>query len=165
MGDINALKLLKQENDFMKKALSLLLALFVCLTLAACGEDKTNNNAGGMVSDGMSKLESGAEDIISGAESTVSGAMNGTDGATQSSKGSTSDMMTLTAKISAKEAAAAALKHAGLKEDGVTDLDVDLDRDNGRLIYEIDFNAGGIEYDYDIDAETGDVISGDKDRN
>lgn len=156
----------------MKKALSLLLALFVCLTLAACGEDKTNNNAGDMMSNGMSKVESGAEDIISGTESTVSGVISGAEstidgamgGTTQSSKSNTSDKMTLTAKISAKEAAAAALRHAGLKEESVRDLDVDLDRDNGRLIYEIDFNSNGTEYDYDVDAQTGDIISADKDR-
>ena len=145
----------------MKKALCLLLALFVCLTLAACGENKTNNNAGGTANDGMSKVESGASDRISGAENAIDGAMNGT---AQSSKNSASDKMTLTAKISAKEAVAAALRHAGLKEEQVTDVDVDLDRDNGRLIYEVDFNSGNTEYDYDVDADTGSVISADKDR-
>lgn len=156
----------------MKKALCLLLALFVCLTLAACGENKTNNNAGGTANDGMSKVESGASDLISGAESTASGVISGAEnaidgamnGTAQSSKNSTADKMTLTAKISAKEAVAAALRHAGLKEEQVTDVDVDLDRDNGRLIYEVDFNSGNTEYDYDVDADNGTIISADKDR-
>lgn len=70
--------------------------------------------------------------------------------------------MNLMAGITAKDAKEAALKHAGLGESQVSDVDVDLDRDNGKLIYEVDFNSGNTEYDYDIDAETGEVISADK---
>ena len=66
------------------------------------------------------------------------------------------------AGITANDAKQAALKHAGLDESRVSNVDVDLDRDNGRLIYEVDFNSGNTEYDYDIDAETGEVISFDK---
>ena len=66
------------------------------------------------------------------------------------------------AGITANDAKQAALKHAGLDESQVTDVDIDLDRDNGILIYEVDFNLGNTEYDYDINAETGEVISASK---
>ena len=66
------------------------------------------------------------------------------------------------AGITANDALEVALKHAGLKKSQVSDIDVDLDRDNGKLIYEVDFNFGNQEYDYDIDADTGSVISADK---
>ena len=141
----------------MKILLSLALTVLLCLSLAACGGNKTdngkNNNASVMISDGMSAVESG-----------VNSAVSGTESAMQSAKDDMSDSMSLTAKITSGEAKAAALRHAGLSADRVTDVDIDLDRDNGRLIYEIDFNCDGIEYDYDIDAETGAVISADKDR-
>ena len=55
-------------------------------------------------------------------------------------------------------ALAAALAHAGLKEADVTGVRVESDREDGRAIYEIDFYAGNVEYDYDIDAATGKVI-------
>ena len=138
----------------MKKIFSFLLVAVLGLSFAACGKnDNKNNNAGGMVSDGMSAVESGMDSVASGAESVV-----------DSAKNTVSDTFSITAKITAQEARAAALRHAGLSEDKVTDVDVDLDRDNGRLIYEIDFNSGGIEYDYDVDAATGEIISADRDR-
>lgn len=137
----------------MKILLSLALTVLLCISLVACGGNKNDNNASGMISDGMSAVESG-----------VNSAVSGTESAMQSAKDNMSDSMSLTAKITAEEAKTKALRHAGLSADRVTDVDIDLDRDNSRLIYEIDFNCDGIEYDYDIDAETGAVISADKDR-
>ena len=56
-----------------------------------------------------------------------------------------------------------ALEHAGLKEADVTQLFVELDYDDGVLRYEVDFRQGQYEYDYDIDAKTGKILSYDKD--
>ena len=36
--------------------------------------------------------------------------------------------------------------------------------ENGKLVYEVSFNAGGYDYDYDIDAYTGKVIRSEKER-
>ncbi|MBQ4128995.1 MAG: PepSY domain-containing protein [Ruminococcus sp.] len=65
--------------------------------------------------------------------------------------------------IGEKKAKSIALKHAGLKESEVSGLYVELDYDDGVLRYEVDFRQGQIEYDYDIDAKTGDILSYDKD--
>lgn len=62
--------------------------------------------------------------------------------------------------ISADEAKAKALSHAGLTSDQVTFVKSKLDYEDGRQIYEVEFYAGSYtEYDYEIDAYTGDVIS------
>ena len=54
----------------------------------------------------------------------------------------------------------AALADAGLAEADVTELNAELDADDATPHYDVDFKSGGMEYDYDIDAATGAVISG-----
>ena len=66
-------------------------------------------------------------------------------------------------KISEEKAKKIALDHAGLKEADVKHLFVELDYDDGVLRYEVDFRQGQYEYDYDIDAKTGQILSYDKD--
>ena len=57
-----------------------------------------------------------------------------------------------------------ALKHAGLTAEEVTRLRVEFDYDDGVPEYEVDFHHNGYEYDYEIHAETGKILSWDKDR-
>ncbi len=57
---------------------------------------------------------------------------------------------------------APALKHAGLTQDAVRFERTELDRDDGRWEYEIEFHADGWEYNYEIHAETGEIRSFDK---
>ena len=56
-----------------------------------------------------------------------------------------------------------ALAHAGLSGEKVTELKAELDREDGRQQYEVEFKAGGYEYDYEIDAQTGKILEWDKD--
>lgn len=56
----------------------------------------------------------------------------------------------------------AALKDAGVSEADTTRLRVSEDRDDGRKIYEIRFDAGETEYDYEIQASNGAIISSDR---
>ena len=56
-----------------------------------------------------------------------------------------------------------ALDHAGLTASGVTFVRSHLDWDDGRAQYEVEFYANNTEYDYDIDATTGDIRSYDYD--
>ena len=57
----------------------------------------------------------------------------------------------------------AALTHAGVAEADAQFLHTKLDRDDGRTLYEVEFWAGSSEYDYEIDAYTGEVLSYDYD--
>ena len=67
------------------------------------------------------------------------------------------------AKYIGKDAAiAAALAHAGLERKAVRDLKCELDRENGVMVYEIEFESGLFDYEYDIDATTGKVLKSKK---
>lgn len=137
----------------MKKIISLILCLLFAISLTACGR---------AMDDAKSDAESIADSAKNGAQSAIDRVTG--DDASSNASGDKKRPMNLMAGITAKEATAAALAHAGLEESQVSDIDVDLDRDNGTLIYEVDFNSGNTEYDYDINAETGEVISADKSR-
>ena len=67
------------------------------------------------------------------------------------------------ARLTKEEAISIALKDADLTESQVTQLKVELDYDQGRAEYEVDFLFDRWEYDYEIDAETGKILSSDKD--
>ena len=64
--------------------------------------------------------------------------------------------------ITPEEAKAIALQDAGLTEDKIYDLDIDLDRDGGAVHYDVDFEKDGADYDYDIDAVTGQILRVEK---
>lgn len=63
--------------------------------------------------------------------------------------------------ISEEEAKKIALEHAGITEDGTTFIKVKLERDDGVQEYEIEFYTQDTEYDYNVDAVTGDIRSYD----
>ena len=66
--------------------------------------------------------------------------------------------------IGAQAAKAAALKHAGLSEGQVQELQVEWDSEHGRAVYEVEFKSGGMEYEYVIDAATGAVLDHETER-
>ncbi len=58
-----------------------------------------------------------------------------------------------------KEAAAEkALQNAGLTADVITGLEIEMDFGRGRMLYEIEFDHEGIEYEYELDAITGEIV-------
>ena len=59
--------------------------------------------------------------------------------------------------ISADRAKQIALSHAGVS--GASFTKVKLDTDDGVRVYEIEFKVGNVEYEYDIDASSGAIIS------
>ena len=52
-----------------------------------------------------------------------------------------------------------ALSHSGVSASSATFTKTKLDRDDGMYLYEIDFHAGNLEYEYEINALTGDVVN------
>ena len=61
------------------------------------------------------------------------------------------------AKITLEKAKSIALKKAGLNAIDVTFTKAKLERDDGKLVYEIDFKTENKKYDAEVDAETGAV--------
>ena len=62
------------------------------------------------------------------------------------------------------EALAKALEHAQLKKNQLDFVKkAKMDYEHGRKVWEIKFYQGGLEYEYDIDAETGSVLKFEKD--
>ena len=57
-----------------------------------------------------------------------------------------------------------ALNHAGVSENQAYDMDIELDDEDGKLVYEIEFKSGNMEYDYEIDARTGAVLKHEVER-
>lgn len=51
-----------------------------------------------------------------------------------------------------------AINTAGVSLDNIRALEVELDADDGRLVYEVEFKSGANEYDYEIDARSGEII-------
>ena len=66
--------------------------------------------------------------------------------------------------ITENQARQIALDHAGLSASQVTFLKSRLDYDDGRQVYDVEFYSSDYtEYDYEIDAATGDILSYDSD--
>lgn len=66
-------------------------------------------------------------------------------------------------QISEEEAKSIALKDAGLTDDQVSSIRIKLGTDDGVWQYEVEFYADNKEYDYDIDAASGKILSKDMD--
>ena len=62
------------------------------------------------------------------------------------------------AMISADQAKQTALQNAGVAEANAVLRKLKLERDDGRMIYDVEFTSGGKEYEYEIDAANGAVL-------
>ena len=66
-------------------------------------------------------------------------------------------------EIGEKKALKIARKDAGVSKSDIAYSNAHLDMDDGRTVYEVEFQAGEIEYSYDIDAYTGEILERDQD--
>ena len=64
--------------------------------------------------------------------------------------------------ISAQQAKEIALNHAGVKETEIQRYTIELDKEIRKTVYEIGFYAGNFEYEYEINAENGDILKSEK---
>ena len=61
--------------------------------------------------------------------------------------------------VTADEAKQIALNHAGVAETDTRAMELETDHDDGRTVYEFSWKVGTTEYDYEIDADTGEILS------
>ena len=66
--------------------------------------------------------------------------------------------------IGAEKAKSIALNHAGVSASQTYEMKVEQDWDDGVLEYEVEFKAGGVEYEYTIHGGTGQILKYESDR-
>ena len=62
------------------------------------------------------------------------------------------------ADIGHAKAKSIALNHAGVSENEAYDMDIELDDEDGTLVYEVEFKSGNMEYSYEINAASGAIL-------
>lgn len=122
----------------MKKIIVAILAVCSLAGLSGCA----NVNA-----------QSDHADVVSQADTAQPGKLTVTPSAS-------SDLLSCIGEEAAKDAA---LAHSGLHASQVTYIKAALENDDGCTVYDIVFYKGNTEYDYEIDAYTGAVVSCDFD--
>lgn len=111
-------------------------------------------------------VTSGDDQADDGAAAQTSGTQESSASAAQTDDASAADAQQSTASSGAIDEARAksiALEHAGVAESDAKFYRVERDNDDGRAVYEVEFYSGNTEYDYEISAETGKILSYDSD--
>ena len=60
--------------------------------------------------------------------------------------------------ITTEEALSVALKNSGFSQQDVWDVDIELEKKFGQMVFEVNFNAGQYEYEYYVNAENGEIV-------
>lgn len=108
------------------------------------------------------KSEKDWEEFPSYTNSSNHTANQGPSNNSSSSSGNTGNTGAATAYMDAAAAKQTVLAHAGVQEADIYDYDVDFDYDHGVAVYELKFKSGGYEYDYKINAQTGEIYKNEK---
>lgn len=134
---------------------SMITAAFLAVSITACGSSSTD-----------SQSQTGAASQSGGTVASTNSASGQTDDssaavtpsvptqAAASQSGSTSE-------ITEDQAKQIAFDHAQVKEEDLTNLKVKKDFDDGVSIYEVDFQAANKQYEYDIKAADGQILTTD----
>lgn len=130
----------------MKRILTFALALCILCLLTACSLRETART--------MDAAEEAVEHKIEAAEDAVENAIRDAVPPTQAPAAG---------RLTPEEAQEIALTQAGFTADQVTHLRVEFDRDDRVPSYDVSFREGYWEYEYEIHAETGEILSWEKD--
>lgn len=76
---------------------------------------------------------------------------------------SQSDAPVMTGYLPRGDALQIALDHAQVKRSDLLDLSCELDEENGVIVYQVEFECGLWEYEYQIHAETGEILHVERD--
>lgn len=115
-------------------------AVISAVLLTACGGTGTNQNA----MQGTDQTSESSDSQNGAGRAAGSGSQSGTASA-----------------VTEDEARKTALSDAGVTEEQITGIRVKKDHDDGRQVYDVEFYSDNKEYDYEIDASTGEILSSD----
>ena len=151
-------------------ALTLFASVFL---LAACGnsgqEDTTTNETAETTNQDASSTEPSSETVPSSEDTSGDDADDNADDSNESASSSEANQAASGDFISEDEAWQIALDDAGTTEDALTEREIeldDVDDDDYDDVahYEIEFTVDGDrEFEYDIDATTGNILNSEKD--
>lgn len=130
-------------------------AAFLAVSITACGSSSTDSQSqtgAASQSGGTAVSTNSASGQTADSSAAVTPSVPTQAAASQS--GSTSE-------ITEDQAKHIAFDHAQVKEEDLTNLKVKKDFDDGVSIYEVDFQAANKQYEYDIKAADGQILTTD----
>lgn len=137
-------------------------------TTGAAGGTVQGSGSTGNASDTASQNNSNtadhnAQDNSSGAGTAQTGNSDssGTSQAGVSQHATAGSATMINGGITEQEAKNIAAGNAGVTEEQIQYITVKQDWDDGRARYEVEFTAAGVEYDYELDASDGRILSAD----
>lgn len=139
----------------MKKRLLVILTVLGIVFVAGCSGNSGNTDT--------VQNNAAAESGSAGTEAVTPQVTDETTSTVADTVGTVQDQGSSQNDIGEEVARATAVEHAGLTESDVTFIKVQQDRDDGRTVYDVEFYYDNTEYDYEIDAATGEIISYDRD--
>ena len=135
--------------------------LIGAMALTGCGG--SNSTPASSASPSSSAATSSVASTASNtADSTASSSAAATTNANTTSSAASQTQTTpvdISQYIGLDAARDAAFAHANVNAAVASDVSVELDTKDAVVHYDVEFKAGGLEYDYDIDAMTGSVIN------
>lgn len=145
----------------MKRKMFICTMAMTALLLGGCGRNNTTNDQNHSESNTTAteapQATAAADNNVSTGNS-VNNNTNANTGGTVSHNDAQTEMLT------EEEAKLVALNHAGLTHDQVTFIKSGTDRENGQIVYDVEFHTSDYqEYDYEIDPYTGEVLNYDYD--
>ena len=117
-------------------------------------EYKVDAYTGDILSGPANALAAGNTGSTIGGNTGGSGDTSGTTGTGTSTSGQ---------PIGAEAARSIAFAHAGVELSQVQELEVEAEHDDGFFFYKVEFESGRMEYEYEIDAYTGEILSMEQD--
>ena len=152
-----------------KKYITFMMAAVISAALlTACGGTGTNQNAmqGTDQTSESSGSQNGTDQEAGNSSSSrkKTGQESGNSSDSQNGAGQAAGRGSQSGTASAvteDEARKTALSDAGVTEEQITGIRVKKDHDDGRQVYDVEFYSDNKEYDYEIDASTGEILSSD----
>lgn len=133
---------------------SLVLVTLASSVLTGCSTNADAKSAGAQATV-LNKDAGSSPSVDNGTETITPVAPKGNEVTTQNNKNTV---------ITEQKAKEIAFNHAAVKESDVKNLKVTLDTDDGISYYEVEFHVDSTEYDYEIHAQNGSILSHDTDR-